>query len=205
MLDFDDLPLIDQHVHVFDKDSDRPEFDPLTTFTLGGDWIQFLESGGHVPTDQERHQLRVNQQQTMTYHEAMHAIARYLGCEPSREAILAARATRVGDYETYVRDMYRDINLESNIVDLGYPKDVNLDDFEALTGVPAYGLFRIEPLIGQLFDQHDSLAGLEKAFVERMGEAAADRKIICFKSVIAYRTGLHLKPLGAAEVSRSFD
>src|SRR5438105_15285138 len=106
-----------------------------------------------------------------------------MGCEPTREEIIATRATRFADYRTYVRDMYRDINLESNIVDLGYPKDVNLDDFEALTGVPAYGLFRIEPLIGQLFDQHDSLAGLEKAFVERMGGAAADRRIICFKSV----------------------
>jgi predicted TIM-barrel fold metal-dependent hydrolase len=71
--------------------------------------------------------------------------------------------------------------------------------------VPAYGLFRIEPLIGQLFDEHDSLAALEKAFVERMREAASDRRIICFKSVIAYRTGLDLEPLGGAEVSRAFD
>src|SRR5438093_92991 len=173
MLDFDDLPLIDQHVHVFDRDSDKPDFDPLTTFTLGGDWIQFLESGGHVPTDRERNQLRVNQQQMMTYHEAMHAVARYLGCEPTREAIIAARATRVTDYTAYVRGMYRDINLESNIVDLGYPKNVSLDHFEALTGVPAYGLFRIEPLIGQLWDQHDSLAALEKSFVEKMGEVAS--------------------------------
>src|SRR5438309_5527833 len=148
MPDFDDLPLIDQHVHVFDKDSDKPEFDPLTTFTLGGDWIQFLESGGHVPTDQERHQLRVNQQQTMTYHEAMHAIARYLGCEPSREAIIAARATRDGDYETYVRGMYRAITLETNIGDLRYPNVVNLDDFGALTGVPASGLVGRGPLTG---------------------------------------------------------
>jgi uncharacterized protein len=205
MLDLDDLPLIDQHVHIFHKDSDQPGFDPLTTFSLGGDWIDFLDSGGHVPTDLEREQLRTNQRQTMSYHEGMHAIARYLGCEPTREAIMAARATRVTDYRAYVRGMYQDINLESNIVDLGYPKDVNLEEFQSLTGVPAYGLFRIEPMIGGLWDRYDSLAALETAFVDGIREVAAGPRIIALKSVIAYRTGLSVKPLGTAEVSTAFD
>jgi hypothetical protein len=205
MLELDDLPLIDQHVHIFDKESDQPTFDPLATFSLGGDWIDFLDSGGHEPTEHEKKQLVVNQRQTMIYHEAMHAVARYLGCEPTREAILAARAKKVADYRAYVRGMYRDINLESNIVDLGNPKNVSLEDFEALTGVPAYGLFRIEPLIGELWDQHDNLAGLMKAFEDRIRKQAADPKIISLKTVIAYRTGLDVQPLDAHDVSRSMD
>ena len=78
MLDLDDLPLIDQHVHIFNRESDQPTFDPLATFSLGGDWIDFLDSGGHSPTEQEKKQLVINQRQTMIYHEAMHAVARYL-------------------------------------------------------------------------------------------------------------------------------
>src|SRR5438093_6552532 len=113
MLELNDLPLIDQHVHIFSPESDRPDFDPLATFSLGGDWIDFLDSDGHKPTDHERRQLVVNQQQTMIYHEAMHAVARYLGCEPNRAAIIAARARRAADYKAYVRGMYSDINLES--------------------------------------------------------------------------------------------
>jgi uncharacterized protein len=205
MLELNDLPLIDQHVHIFNPESDQPTFDPLATFSLGGDWIRFLESGGHTPTDQEKRQLTINQQQTMIYHEAMHAVARYLGCEANREAIIAARGARVADYKAFVRAMYRDINLESNIVDLGNPRNVNLEEFEALTGVPAYGLFRIEILIGELWDQHDSLADLEKAFDERIRAVASDPKIIALKTVIAYRTGLDLQPLSAAEVSKSVD
>lgn len=205
MLELDDLPLIDQHVHIFRPDSDQPGFDPLTTFTLGGDWPEFLESGGHAPTDREREQLQTNQQQTMTYHDGMHAVARYLGCEGSREAIIAARSTRVTDYQAYVREMYRDINLESNIVDLGYPENVDLQAFQALTGVPAYGLFRIEPLIGRLWDRYDSLAALETAFVDGIRAVTAEGRIIALKSVIAYRTGLSVKPLGPAEVSTAFD
>ena len=205
MLDLDDLPLIDQHVHIFNRESDQPTFDPLATFSLGGDWIDFLDSGGHSPTEHEKKQLVINQRHTMIYHEAMHAVARYLGCEPTQEAILAARAEKVSDYQAYVRGMYRDIRLESNIVDLGNPKNVSLEEFEALTGVPAYGLFRIEPLIGELWDQNDSLAGLMKAFEDRIRKQAADPKIISLKTVIAYRTGLDIQPLDAQDVSRSMD
>src|SRR5437773_756214 len=201
MLDLDDLPLIDQHVHIFNKESDERTFDPLATFSLGGDWIDFLDSGGHSPTEQEKKQLVINQRQTMIYHEAMHAVARYLSCQPTREAILAARAKKVSDYQAYVRGMYRDIRLESNIVDLGNPKNVSLEEFEALTGVPAYGLFRIEPLIGELWDQNDSLAGLMKAFEDRIRKQAADPKIISLKTVIAYRTGLDIQPLDAQAFS----
>lgn len=205
MLEIDDLPLIDQHVHIFNRESDQPDFDPLATFSLGGDWIDFLDSGGHTPTEHEKRQLQVNQQQTLIYHEAMHAIARYLGCEPSREAIIAARAEKAADYKSYVRGMYRDINLESNIVDLGNPKNVSLEEFEALTGVPAYGLFRIEPMIGEIWDQNDGLAGLDKAFEDRLRKVAADPKIISLKTVIAYRTGLDLQPLTSTEVSTAMD
>jgi len=205
MLELDDLPLIDQHVHIFDRESDQPSFDPLATFSLGGDWVDFLDSGGHKPTDEEKNQLQVNQRQTMIYHEALHAVARYLGCEPDREAIIAARAGKAADYKAYVRGMYRDINLESNIVDLGNPKNVSLEEFEALTGVTAYGLFRIQPMIGEIWDQNDGLTALDKAFEERIRKVAADPKIISLKTVIAYRTGLELQPLTNPEVSRAMD
>ena len=205
MLELDDLPLIDQHVHIFEHDSDQPTFDPLATFSLGGDWVDFLDSGGHKPTDEERNQLQLNQRQTLIYHEAMHAVAGYLGCEPTRDAIIAARGAKSKDYKSYVRGMYRDINLESNILDLGHPKNVSVGEFEALTGAPAYGLFRIEPLIGELWDQHDGLAGLEKAFDEGLRKAASDPKIISLKTVIAYRTGIELKPLPSSEVSTAMD
>lgn len=205
MLELNDLPLIDQHVHMFNRDSDQPTFDPLATFSLGGDWIDFLNSGGHTPTEHEKQQLVINQQQTLIYNEAKHAVARYLGCEPTREAIIASRAKKATDYRGYIRGLYRDINLESNIVDLGFPRSVTLEEFEALTGMPAFGLFRIEPVIGELWDQHDSLAGLEKAFEERIRKVASDPKLIALKTVIAYRTGLDLQPLGAQEVSKSMD
>ncbi len=203
-LELNDLPLIDQHVHIFKPESSQPAFDPLATFSLGGDWIEFLESGGHTPTDEEKRQLVLNQRETMIYHEAMHAIARYLGCDANRDAIIAARS-KVADYKAYVRGLYRDINLESNIVDLGFPKNANFEEYEALTGVPAFKLFRIEPLIGELWDVHDSLADLVKAFDDRIRNLASDPKTIGLKSVIAYRTGLELQPLSAQEVSASVD
>jgi len=205
MLDLDDLPLIDQHVHVFDRESDRPTFDPLRTFTLGGDWVDFLATDGHVPSDEDRQQLYRNLQHTMTYQEALNALARRLGCEPSPEAVVAARGRAVADYRAYVRELYTEVNLVANVVDMGYPLNVSLEEFEELTGVPAYGLYRIEQLIGELWDAHHSLASLETAFEDRLRTVAASPRIVSLKSVIAYRTGLDVDPLPATEVSAAVD
>lgn len=205
MLDLEELPLIDQHVHIFDRESDRPTFDPLRTFTLGGDWVDFLASGGHAPTERERQQLYRNLQHTMTYQEALNVLARRLHCEPTPEALVAARGRAAADYPAYVRGLYAEVNLVANIVDLGYPKNVSLEEFEELTGVPAHGLFRIEPLIGELWDQHDSLPSLEKEFDDGLRRVAADPRIVSLKSVIAYRTGLAIDPLPATEVSAAVD
>jgi len=205
MLDLDDLPLIDQHVHVFERDSDQPTFDPLRTFTLGGDWVDFLASGGHVPTERERQQLQRNLHHTMTYQEGLNMLARRLGCEPTPEALVRARGRAAADYRTYVRALYAEVNLIANIVDLGHPKNVSLEEFEDLTGVPALGLFRIEPLIGELWDQHDSLSSLQAAFEDRLRAVAADPRIVSLKSVIAYRTGLEIDPPPANQVSAAVD
>ena len=48
MVDLRDVPLIDEHVHIFAPDAARSGFDPLATFTLGGDDPGFLEADGRV-------------------------------------------------------------------------------------------------------------------------------------------------------------
>src|SRR5438093_5298558 len=199
MVDLREVPLIDEHVHIFAPDAARGGFDPLATFTLGGDDPGFLENdGGTLPAD-ERARLARNLEHTIAYQQAVCALAGFLSCEPAREAVLAARAAQAADFAAYVRRLYADIRLQAVIVDMGHPADVDLTAFANLTNVPTYGIYRIEALIAELWDGHDDFAALERAFVERLSRVADDKRIVSLKSIIAYRTGLAVEPVTRAD------
>ena len=111
MVDLRDVPLIDEHVHIFAPDAARGGFDPLATFTLGGDAPGFLEADGRTLPADERARLARNLEHTIAYQQAVCALAGFLGCEPTREAVLAARAAQTADFAAYVRRLYADIRL----------------------------------------------------------------------------------------------
>lgn len=204
MIDLDDIPLIDQHVHVFAADAGQPSFDPLTTFTLGGDDPAFLEVGGRAVSSEERIRLQRNLEHTMAYQQAICDLADFLGCEPEREAVLSTRRRETTNFPAYVQRLCQDINLESVIVDLGHPHGVDLDAFSQLTGVPAHGVFRIEALIADLWDEHDNFDSFLRAYLDSLHEKGTDRQIVSLKSVIAYRTGLAIMRIHRSEAASTF-
>lgn len=190
MIDLADTPLIDNHVHIFAPDVDQPSFDPMGTFTLGGDDPGFLEVDGRTLNEKERSRLTRNLRHSMAYQGAMLELAGFLGCAPEREAVLAARAEHLSDFPAYVRKLYADVNLGTVIVDTGNPLDVDLEAFARLTDVPTYGIFRIEVLIWRLWEVHDDFDAFVKAYLDMLQLRCAETRIVSLKSVIAYRTGL---------------
>ena len=203
-LDLRGLPVIDDHVHVWDEEATRPGFDPLTTVSLGGTEPEFLESGGHAVTDAERAALQRNLRSTVGYHYAVHALASILDCEPTAEAVLGARDRACADFGAYTSRLYRDINLEMALIDVGLGS-ADLEGFALLSGVPCKGVFRIEPLLASLWDDHDGIDGFDRAFIDALRREVATGRYVSLKSIIAYRTGLEVEPHDAQTVSRSFD
>jgi uncharacterized protein len=204
MVDLRDVPLIDEHVHIFAPDAARGGFDPLATFTLGGDDPGFLEADGRTLPADERARLARNLEHTIAYQQAVCTLAGFLGCEPTREAVLAARAAQAADFAAYLRRLYADIRLEAVIVDMGHPADVDLTAFANLTNVPTYGIYRIEALIAELWDGHDDFEAFERAFLERLSRVADDKRVVALKSIIAYRTGLAVEPVTRADAGSAF-
>lgn len=204
MIDLHDIPMIDDHVHVFAPDADQPSFDPLATFTLGGDDPDFLATDGHTVGAEERERLHQNLVHTMAYQQAICQLATLLGCEPTRDAVLAARASAAEDFPAYVQRLYTDINLQAVIVDLGHPHGVDLDAFSHMTNVPTYGIFRIEALIADLWDTHDDFDGFLQAYLNTLHAKGREQQIVSLKSIIAYRTGLAVEPVDSATARRTF-
>jgi predicted TIM-barrel fold metal-dependent hydrolase len=92
------------------------------------------------------------------------------------------------------------------VADEGYPQPtIPREDFEsALGGVTVHRVGRIEPWIVRAreagsFD--DSVASFEAL----MNEAGADPKLVAFKTIIAYRTGLDVTDPSGGDASAAFD
>jgi predicted TIM-barrel fold metal-dependent hydrolase len=197
-------PLIDGHVHVFGPEAARPDFDPLATVSLGGNDSGFLEQGAMGLRDGDADRLRRQLTSTLGYHHAMHALASFLGCEPEPAAVLAARAAACRDFDAYLVRMRRDIGLEMSLIDVGLGT-IDLEDFSRLAGVPVKGVFRIEPMIAALWDEHDSLEAFDAAFADGLRREVATGRHVALKSIIAYRTGLAVQPPDRVAAARAFD
>ncbi len=203
-LDLRALRTVDDHVHVFGPEAGRPGFDPLKTVSLGGSDPAFLESGGRRPDPAETRHLDRMLESTLGYHHAVRMLATFLGCDPSRREVLAARDRECADFSAYVRRLYDDIGLDMSLIDIGLGA-IALEDFERLAGVPVKGVYRIEPLIASLWDGHDSLESFDRAFVDSLRSEAASGRHVALKSIIAYRTGLDIHAPDPAAERRAFD
>ena len=203
-LDLRGLPVIDDHVHVFGPEAARPGFDPLATVSLGGSDPGFLESAGHELSPQERDHLGRQLSSTLGYQHAVHRLASFLGCEATPRAVLAARDGECADFAGYVKRLYSDIGLEMSLIDVGLGS-LSLEEFGALSNVPVRGVFRIENLIGALWDEHDDLDRFDQAFLDGLRREASSGRCVALKSIIAYRTGLAVRPVDGATAFRAFD
>jgi uncharacterized protein len=132
-------------------------------------------------------------------------LARHLGCEPTREAVTAARASALlDDPVAYTRGLLDAAGVVAVLSDEGYPQPpIPADEFARTIGVTVHRVARLEPWIldrrGGSFD--DLVAGVEADAIA----ATTDPNCVAFKSIVAYRTGLDIGDPSSAEASSAFD
>jgi hypothetical protein len=134
-------------------------------------------------------------------------LAAFLGCEPTKEAVVRARdAALRADPVAYTRRLLDDERVTAVVADEGYPQPtIPREEFErALGGVRVHRVGRIEPWIVEARETgtFDDTVGRFEHLVE---EAAADRGLIAFKTIIAYRTGLDVTDPPSAEAKAAYD
>jgi predicted TIM-barrel fold metal-dependent hydrolase len=134
-------------------------------------------------------------------------LAGFLGCEPTKDAVVAARdAALREDPAGYAHRLLDAEHVVAVVADEGYPQPtIPRQDFEdALGGVTVHRVGRIEPWIVEA-RQAGTFDDTVDAFEALMNAAADDGRLVGFKTIIAYRTGLDITDPSSSEASAAYD
>ena len=140
---------------------------------------------------------------TVFYLRMIRDLARTLGCADDEQALLELRAATPP--EVYAQRLFEAGNFRALLVDTGYggPDSYDVAAMSALAGCPAAPILRLETLMEQLIATSASFAQVEDALRAEL-RAARARGIVAFKSITAYRGGLHVAPRTFDEAAASF-
>ncbi|MDX6224122.1 MAG: hypothetical protein QOE64_498 [Frankiales bacterium] len=136
---------------------------------------------------------------------AMRQLAGKLGCDPTEDAVLEARAARSQD--ELDRLFMADAKISWLLVDDGYPDPADTVDRETQarrTGARIGWVERVEVVAGNLVAEHGSFAEFDEAMRAHLA-SARDRGVCGLKSVAAYRSGLAIGEPAPGEAGKAFE
>ena len=188
-IDLTGVPIVDQHCHGL-----YLNHGPVTV----EQWRpHFTESSDH--SMRSRHVAN-----TLYYRRLTREFATFLNCEPTDEAVVAARATH--DPRALSTSLLRAANIDTLCVDRGFPPKNNTASDDALvgdSGARIAPILRLEVLLQELIPHCPTLESLEEAFQEALRDVRG-QGYVALKSIVAYRTGLKIEEWGRNEVVASF-
>lgn len=189
-MDLSHIPIIDHHAHPLL----RPEAGYAADAVRFQRW--FTESTS--PAIHARHVPH-----SLVFRTALAWLAELLACEPTVEAVLAARAAQ--DERAWVQRLFQDANIEVLLCDYGYGSAAGYDhtEMQALVPCRVEPILRLETLAEQLIVQHPTFDHMVDAFVATVSRARAEG-YVALKSIIAYRTGLDIAPVPTDEAAQAF-
>ena len=204
-IDLTGAEIVDAHCHGF-RTHDLLDRDPRSFETRCMFLGTALLSSAHA-----EHELAVMAEdltETTMFGRALRRwIAGYLQCEPTKDAVVAARdAALRADPSGYVRGLLESERIVAVVADEGYPQPtVTRAEFqEALGGVTVHRVGRIEPWIVQARETGTFDATVQ-AFEDLARTAADDPSLIAFKTIIAYRTGLDITDPSSGDAAAAFE
>jgi uncharacterized protein len=184
-VDLSAIPLVDGHAHPLLRD-------PLE-LSVGTFHDLFSEARAGTMREHVVH---------TTYHRrALRALAARLGVEATAEAVLAARRRAGPDA---ARAWFAEAGVAALLIDTGYPADggMPLDEMRQRLGCAVHEVFRIETCAERLLVERRPFEEFVAEFREALLEAAS--RCVAFKTVVAYRTGLAVRPWSDDECRESY-
>jgi hypothetical protein len=140
---------------------------------------------------------------TAFYLRLIRTLAAFFDCEPEEEAVFAARAEMEGSELTGA--LLRDANVEILLTDSGYPPPAEVlpgDELAGLGGCRVEPMLRLETLMERLLAEHDSLEEVKEALAAALDDVRG-QGYVALKSIVAYRTGLHVREWTGEEAEAS--
>jgi len=188
-LDLTSIPILDHHCHAFlRRDTAYSALEFQGFFSEGGDEGIIAE---HTPN-------------SVFFRWAIKDLARFLDCEPTTEAVRAARAA-IPLNELGAR-MLRDANIQVLLIDYGLAGADRMSLEEMKASLPACRIepiLRLETMAQELILKHETFDQVVDAFVATV-EGARATGHVGLKSIIAYRTGLAIRDTSRTEALETF-
>jgi hypothetical protein len=186
-LDLDAIPIVDNHCHSLlrqqpaDDDAFRIHLTESTFEAIARDHVQH----------------------SLLYQWTLRELAALLACEPTSEAVHAARRDRGVEWLT--RTIVERANFKTWLIDTGYGAETtySLDELRALAPCRIEEVLRLEPLIERLIVESAGFDGFIDAYRAAIGNLR-ERGIVGMKSVIAYRSGLHVQEAERGEAEAAY-
>jgi uncharacterized protein len=141
---------------------------------------------------------------TAFYRRLIRALAPFLGCEYTEDAVFAARTAREGKGLT--AELLRSANIDTLLLDTGFPPPEEVfpvPELGELGGCRAEPVLRLEVLMESLLTGYDTLAATEEALAAALEDVRAGGHV-ALKSIAAYRTGLDIREWSREEAEASF-
>lgn len=186
-LDLATIPIVDNHCHSLLRD--QPPDDEAFRIHLTESY--FPEIARHdVP-------------HTLFYQWTIRELAGLLGCDPTPDAVHAARRERGLPWLT--REIVQRGNFKTWLIDTGYGAETtfSLDELRDLAPCRIEEVLRLEPLIERLILDSTDFVGFLDAYRAGISDLRG-RGIVGLKSVIAYRSGLQLEAVDRATAGAAF-
>jgi uncharacterized protein len=141
---------------------------------------------------------------TAFYRRLIRVLAPFLGCEPTENAVFAARIAREGKRLT--AELFRSANIDTLLLDTGFPPSEEVfpvPELGELGGCRAEPVLRLEVLMESLLTGCETLAATEEALAATLEDVRAGGHV-ALKSIAAYRTGLNIREWSREEAATSF-
>jgi hypothetical protein len=186
-LDLDAIPIVDNHCHSLLRQ--QPADDDAFRIHLTESTFEAI-ARDHVP-------------HSLFYQWTLRELAALLDCDPTPEAVHAARRDRGVEWLT--RTIVERANFKTWLIDTGYGADTtfSLDELRSLAPCRIEEVLRLEPLIERLILESAGFDGFIDAYRAAIGNLR-DRGIVGMKSVIAYRSGLHVREVERADAEAAY-
>ena len=201
-VDLSEAEIVDAHTHPYRLDDllarDSAGFEARMTF-MG----ESFDSSSHLDPGL-RSFMQDLAASTMLVQVTLRWLAERLGCEPTREAVTAARDAAIrADPLGYTKGLLDAAGVVEVLTEEGYPQPpITRQEFEAAIGVPVHRVARLEPWI--LEHREGGFDDLVDGVEHEAATAASDPRCVAFKSIIAYRTGLDVTNPGPQEATEAY-
>ena len=141
--------------------------------------------------------------ETIFYRWAIRELSALLGCAPTTEAVLAARAGTSAD--ALARRLLGEAHIAVLLVDHGYRTDATLPPLELAARLPCrvLPLLRLETMAQELIVRHETFDAVLDAYSATVERARADG-FVGLKSIVAYRTGLTVQSTSRGDAAAAF-